>query len=314
MEITNRPLLMVAPLQGHTDAAYRHFHHLLYNSGEIPYSSPFIRLEKGEIRTKDTKDISSELNDNLNFTPQIIFKDKNELQTLTRLLKSSGFKKIDLNFGCPFPLQTSRGRGAAAISSPILGDAVIETVKENPEIEFSVKMRLGMNSPEEWKELLPNLNQVTLTHIAVHPRVAKQQYKGELNVEQFKSIVEHSNNPVIFNGDIKTPEDISKRLDQFKGIAGIMAGRGLLARPSLFKEFIEGQEWDSDKRIEKMLEFHRLLFTHYSEILCGDSQILSKIKPFWEYAEEEIGRKPWKEIKKAVNLAKYMTAVATIRG
>jgi hypothetical protein len=62
-----------------------------------------------------------------------------------------------------------------------------------------------------------------------------------------------------------------------------------------------------------MLRFHRLLLNHYSETLCGDSQILSKIKPFWEYAEEEIGHSAWKAIKKAVNIAKYHSAVAKIK-
>ena len=42
------------------------------------------------------------------------------------------------------------------------------------------------------------------------------------------------------------------------------------------------------------------------------SQLLSKIKPFWEYAEEEIGRKAWKAIKKAGNVPKYRTALALI--
>ncbi len=61
-----------------------------------------------------------------------------------------------------------------------------------------------------------------------------------------------------------------------------------------------------------MLKFHRDLLHHHESTLCGDSQILSKIKPFWEYAEAEIGRKPWKAIKKASNMAKYHSAVATI--
>ena len=61
-----------------------------------------------------------------------------------------------------------------------------------------------------------------------------------------------------------------------------------------------------------MLKFHRELLHHYESTLCGDAQILSKIKPFWEYAEAEIGRKPWKGIKKASNLAKYHSVVASI--
>ncbi len=61
-----------------------------------------------------------------------------------------------------------------------------------------------------------------------------------------------------------------------------------------------------------MLSFHRNLLDYYSSTLCGETQLISKIKPFWEYAEDEIGRKAWKAIKKATNLAKYHSAVAMI--
>jgi tRNA-dihydrouridine synthase len=92
-----------------------------------------------------------------------------------------------------------------------------------------------------------------------------------------------------------------------------MTARGVLGRPSLAAEYAAGEEMPHEQRLEKMLRFHRLLLTHYSDTLCGDSQILSKIKPFWEYAEEEIGHSAWKAIKKAVNIAKYHSAVAKIR-
>ena len=92
-----------------------------------------------------------------------------------------------------------------------------------------------------------------------------------------------------------------------------MTGRGFLGRPSLVSEYINDQELKPSQRIGKMLEFHQSLFNHYSSVLCGESQILSKIQPFWFYSENEIGRKSWKAIKKATNLAKYQTAVATIQ-
>ena len=72
-------------------------------------------------------------------------------------------------------------------------------------------------------------------------------------------------------------------------------------------------DWTHDKRIQKMNDFHQKLYSYYSDILCGDIQLLSKIKPFWEYAENEIGRKSWKSIKKASNIAKYQSAVASIQ-
>lgn len=303
--------LHFAPVQGHTDAAYRYFHSKNYQ-GNVVYYTPFIRLEKGSLRKKDEKDILSPLNENVNWVPQIIFRDSKELSDLVEILKTNGIKEIDLNMGCPFPLQTGHGRGAATITNTELAKGVRDIVDSNNDIDFSVKMRLGLNDSNEWLTLLPYLNQINLKHIALHPRVAKQQYGGETNLEQFERFYKESKNPVIYNGDIKTLEDIDSIIQKFPDLKGIMLARGVLGRPSLLKEYEEGKEWDKTSRIDKMLEFHRELFDHYSSVLCGDSQIISKIQPFWEYSEDEIGRKAWKAIKKASNISKYQTAVALI--
>lgn len=303
--------LYFAPVQGHTDAAYRHFHSKIYG-GNLTYYTPFIRLENNSLRPRDLKDLNSALNSNCHLVPQIIFRDQKELTSLVDILKREGWKEIDLNMGCPFPLQTGHGRGAATISNEDLAKAVVECVNDNPDISFSVKMRLGMKDQDEWQKLLPYLNQVKLHHITLHPRVAKQQYGGEVNFEEFAKFLELGKNPVVYNGDIKSPEEAKEIKDKFPGIAGIMIARGALGRPSLFAEIVMGDEMMHEERIAKMLEFHRLLFNHYSSVLCGDSQIISKIQPFWEYSEQEIGRKAWKAIKKASNIAKYQSAVALI--
>lgn len=300
-----------APVQGHTDAPYRHFHSKFYGNQQ-EYYTPFIRWENMGIRQRDLKDLNSDLNNNLILVPQIIFRNKEELKSLINKLKENGEKRIDLNLGCPFPLQTGHGRGAAAISNQELGKDIEELISENPDIQFSVKMRLGFKEPDEWKNLLPILNNISLKHIAVHPRTAKQQYEGELNLEEFKAILDESKNPVIFNGEIKTPADIAKIEHSFPGIKGIMIGRGLLGRPSIIEEYSNGKEFDKEKRIYKMIDFHNELYRYYEKVLCGDNQILMKIKPFWEYAEKEIGKKPWKNIKKATSVPKYKTALSTI--
>lgn len=300
-----------APVQGHTDAPYRHFHSKFYGNDSC-YYTPFIRLEKDGIRNRDLKDVVSPLNDEINLVPQIIFRDDNELNTLVSMMKEQGISRIDLNMGCPFPLQTGHGRGAATIANPDLAKAVVETVSNNPDVKFSVKMRLGMNSNDEWKTLIPHLNEIELEHITVHPRIARQQYGGDVDTDAFGKLLQESKNPVIYNGDILSPQDITRINDLFPQCEGVMIGRGLLGRPSLVSEFLAGKELSREERLEKMLKFHRALLDYYQSTLCGDAQIISKIKPFWEYAENEIGRKPWKAIKKANNIAKYHSAVASI--
>lgn len=301
----------IAPVQGHTDAAWRHFHHEIYG-GYNRYYTPFIRLEKGDFRRHDLKDWQSELNDGMNLTPQVIFKNSDELATLVSGLVERGATAIDLNSGCPFPLQTARGRGAAFVGNVEEYAKLPELLGQYPDTRFSLKMRLGYADPEEWRNVIAILNEMPLTHATLHPRIARQQYSGELYMDQFDEFLASSRHPVVFNGDINTPEDINRVISERPAIAGVMTGRGILGRPSLLAEYESQQEWDKPTRIRKMLDFHNRMFAHYQETLCGDHQVLSKIKPFWEYAEAEIGRKAWKALGKASNFAKYRTALTLI--
>lgn len=300
-----------APVQGHTDAAYRKVHSEIYGNN-IQYFTPFLRLEKDALRKKDLKDAQAALESEPSVLPQVIFRDSNELRTLVKILRELGHDKINLNMGCPFPLQTARGRGAAALRPECI-DAVAEVIAQYPDTEFSIKMRLGFKNDNEWRYLIDVTNSIPLDHIAVHPRIAADQYSGELRLQQFRELLEISRHPIVYNGDLNTPEDVADVLRQFPSVSGIMIGRGVLGRPSLITECLEGEEWNESRRKETMLKFHDALFDLYRDTLIGgEHQILSKIQPFWEYAECEIGRKAYKALHKASNIAKYETALAMI--
>ena len=300
--------IYIAPVQGHTDAAWRHFHNKIYG-GNNKYFTPFMRCEHGALRMKDLRDFTNPLNEEVDLEPQVIFSDMEELDILLKSLVDAGAKSVNLNMGCPFPLQSRKGKGAGFLQNISEASKLPGILAKYPDLKFSVKMRLGMEDPDEWKGIIDILNSLSLSNLYVHPRVARQQYRGELYLDSFEAILDQSKNPVVFNGDVKTAEDIARISKTYPQINGIMTARGILGRPSLAAEYEEG-EWPKEKRIEKMKEFHRHLLRHYSDTLCGDSQILSKIKPFWEYAEEEIGRKAWKAIKKATSLSKYNSALS----
>lgn len=309
--MNNQTNIHFAPIQGHTDSALRTLHATMYHPATA-YYTPFIRWEKDGIRSRDLRDIDSEANRNTHLVAQIIFRNREELESLAAELIGLGCKELDLNMGCPFPLQTARGRGAALAGNPEAARWVAELTNKYPETIFSVKMRPGLKEVDEWKASIKILNTARLNHITIHPRVAAIQYGGEPDMEQFKEFIKISEHPTIYNGDLRTPKQIAEFREQYPEITSVMIGRGLLARPSLTSEIAEGEEWPREKRIEQLLKYHRRLLQHYSDILCGDNQILSKIKPFWEYSEEEIGRKVWKSIRKSVNMAKYRSAVAMI--
>ncbi|MCM1293239.1 MAG: tRNA-dihydrouridine synthase family protein [Bacteroides sp.] len=306
--------LYAAPLQGFTEAVWRFAHSRVYgSSGDVIYFTPFVRLEKGRVRDKDLRDVASPMNAGLHVVPQVIFRDVDELGSIVDTLASIGVKEIDLNLGCPFQLQVRRGRGAALLGHSEVMDAVAEYMCMRSDVAFSVKMRLGCELPDEWRGIIDALNRMPLSHVAVHPRTAAQQYGGELQFDEFSQLVSSLRHPVIFNGEIKSPEDIADIVHKFPNIKGVMVGRGLQARPSLFDEWNTGRTLSEQKRLEGVVKIHDIIFDHYKAHLCGDAQILSKIKPFWTYLEPLIGHKPMKSIKKATTLSAYTQAIATLR-
>lgn len=303
--------IFVAPLQGYTEAPFRHFHAEMFLPPDT-YFSPFIRIEKGVPRPRDIRDISSPLNDNHNLIPQIIFKDTEEFSALTKAVSTQGYDKIDLNLGCPFPPQVRHGRGAAMITRPDTLYAISKTMEKYPDIRFSVKMRLGTTSPDQWRDIAAPLNSMNLSHVTIHPRTAAQQYSGELHLEQISDFIDTINHHIIFNGEIVTTDDIRHIADLFPKLHGVMIGRGLLKNPWLIEQYSGYPEPTPEEQIGRLCRFHDAIFEYYSSVLCGDCQILAKIKPFWDYSATLIGSKAFKAIHKSKNLGSYNQVIRSI--
>lgn len=300
-----------APLQGYTDAIYRTMHNKVFG-GINSYYSPFIRLEKGEVRQKDIKDILPENNENINLVPQIIVNSNEEFLKLTESVCNLGYKRIDINMGCPFPLQTKKGRGAAILQNTKHLENIVESINSINDIDFSIKMRLGMDSAEDAKGALEIINKAKLHHLTIHPRIAKQQYKGEIDYQIFDYIYQNCLHPIIYNGDILSQEDIYNIINIYPKIEGIMIGRGLLAKPYLAMELNKTIRLSVSERLSMIMKLHDAIYDHYSSVMQGEHQLLLKMKTFWEYLDEEIGKKPYKAIKKSVNIKKYELAIRLI--
>lgn len=306
--------LMVAPLQGFTEAPFRHFHAEMYGSGDaVTYFSPFVRMEKGEPRGRDMRDVRSPLNANHRVVPQVIAAQADEFRTLVDGVLEAGYCSVDLNAGCPFPPQVHRGRGAGLLANREAMEEIAGAMMQYSGVDFSLKMRLGVSDPDQWRELIPVINSMPLTHVTLHPRTASQQYSGELRIDRVGGFVYAVRHPVIFNGELRTPADIVEVRRRFPAVEGVMVGRGLLMRPSLFAEYLSGCGWDEAKQCARILQLHDAIFNHFSTTLCGDHQMLAKIKPMWEYFAAPFPRKAVKPVLKSRTLTAYLSAVARLR-
>ncbi|NDV80534.1 tRNA-dihydrouridine synthase family protein [Bacteroides sp. 51] len=298
-----------APLQGYTEAPYRNFHASSFG-GVDAYYTPFVRIEKGEFRRKELRDIDPGNNTVPRLIPQLIASTPDEMKRIAGLFIEQGYREVDINMGCPFPLIAHRHKGSGILPYPDEVKMVLETMHQYPGIRFSIKMRLGWESKEESMRLLPLLNDLPLSHITLHPRIGKQQYKGSVDMDGFTAFYEQCKHPVIYNGDIETLEDLRRITSFYPNLSGVMVGRGLLANPALALEFKEERVISLEEKRRRIQELHEGVFNYYKkQIEGGDAQLLNKMKTFWEYLWPDADKKLKKSIQKSSRLSAYEQSV-----
>lgn len=271
-----------APLQGGTEAVWRNIHNAVFG-GIDGYFTPFLRCEHGEIRNKDIRDVERKNNSVENLVPQIIAATPEEMRPLLDLIRNEGYTRVDINMGCSFPLQARKRHGAGLLPYPDMVAEILEEVKRNSDIVFSVKMRLGWQDKCEWKALMPAMNDAPLCHVAMHPRLGIEQYKKPVDIDAFAEFCDACRRPVIYNGDLLTLQDIRRIELAFPHLEGVMLGRGLLANPALGMEYASGKELTGKELAALVRRMHDNMYDVMVQRLQGNTQILSKLKPYWGY-------------------------------
>lgn len=300
-----------APLQGYTEAIYRNAHAACFG-GVDTYYTPFVRLEKGNFRHKDIREIEPENNQVPHLIPQLIASTAEKAETILALLTEKGYEEVDINLGCPFPLLAKHHNGSGMLPYPEEVKALLDLVARHSHIRFSVKMRLGWEDSSECMRLVDLLNAAPLRQVTMHPRLGKQQYKGSVDLEGFTAFYDACQHPLVYNGDLASREDIERTTGRFPKLAGVMIGRGLLANPALALEYKENRALSDDERIGKVKGMHTAVFDGYTNQLNGgEAQLLNKMKSFWEYLMPEAERKLLKAIHKSTSLSKYQQAVSS---
>ncbi len=308
-----------APLQGYTDAVYRQAHHECVG-GVDEYYTPFVRIEHGEVRKKDLRDTDPGRNAGVPTVPQVIARDTEEFARLCDALQGQGWRRIDLNMGCPFPMQVRAGRGSGLLQHPDKIEEIQREMLRRKEVVFSVKMRTGWESVDEGLSCMNIINAMPLVHVTLHPRLGRQQYKGIPDMEAFRRFCEACRHPMVYNGDIVQEENGKWKVGSgadavdLSQTKGVMIGRGLLARPWITAcaggTPAYQEEAGGTPAYQVLRSMHERIYRHAVETLCGDSQVLSRLHAFWEYMD--IPHKQKKAIMKATTLTCYREAVAVV--
>lgn len=309
MTIKNEMKIYAAPLQGYTESAWRNAHAEVFG-GIDAYYTPFVRMEKGSIRNKDNREINVHNNKVGHLVPQVIASGAEEFRLLVDHVHAMGYNEVDLNMGCPFTMMANHGKGSGMLVSPDKVKEVLAVMQEMPDISFSVKMRLGWQDADEWKSVLPLLNESRVSQIVLHPRIGKQQYKGEVDKKGFAEFYAECEKPLVYNGDLCTLNDVDEVMNAWPDLRGIMIGRGLLANPALAAEIREGKCLTQSELYAKVAEMHRSIYLQYARTIeGGEAQLVAKLKTMWEYLLPDMDKKRRKAIQKSNKLDSYLRAV-----
>lgn len=138
---------------------------------------------------------------------------------------------IDINMGCPVPKITKCDAGARWLLDPGKIESMITEVVASVSKPVTVKMRIGWD--DEHVYAVRNAKAVENgggSAVSVHGRTRVQMYTGKANWDIIKEVKQAVSIPVIGNGDVFTPEDAKRMLDD-TGVDGVMIGRAALGNP-----------------------------------------------------------------------------------
>ncbi|WP_299162461.1 tRNA-dihydrouridine synthase family protein [uncultured Tenacibaculum sp.] len=306
--------LLSSPLQGFTDFRFRNAQHK-YFGGIDTYYAPYIRLNgKFKIKSSYERDLLPENNTTLTVIPQVITNNPDEFLFVAKYVQSLGYKELNWNLGCPYPMVTKSGMGSGLICDPARIDEVLHKAHNETDILVSMKMRMGYENSEEILHSFPILDKYPLKNIAIHARIGKQLYKGGVDLEAFQKCIDVAKHQLYYNGDITSVESFNAMKERFPSITHFMIGRGLIADPFLPQMIKDNTTEYPKDRWKRFETFHNEIYQQYDAALSGPTPIKMKMLGFWEYFSQSFAdpRKTYKKIKKAGNPKKYQAAVKEI--
>ena len=212
---------------------------------------------------------------------QIFGGDRNELVSGIFKLKDFGFRKININMGCPQPKIIKNGAGSALLENPDLVDQVLlET--QNIGAEISIKIRVGYKDLDNPEIFLNLANKHNLDFICVHGRTQKQMYSGTANWEIVEKLSKMPRNIGFFgNGDLFEPSEIQQKIASCN-LDGIILSRGIIGNPWLIPQTREFLNIGKINTIQTFDETKSLVLEHLQNIVKykGEMKAVLEINKF----------------------------------
>lgn len=191
---------------------------------------------------------------------QLFGEDPGILAEAAGRIKDRNFDILDLNMGCPVPKVVNNGEGSALMRDPDKIGRIVRAVSEAIDKPVTVKIRRGFAAGEEQAvEAAAAAWQNGAAAVAVHGRTREQYYGGRADWGVIRRVKEAVGIPVIGNGDVFTPEDAARMLQE-TGCDAVMLARGVKGNPWLFAQaaaYLEGRPAPSRPDVQEVIAMIR---------------------------------------------------------
>lgn len=221
---------------------------------------------------------------------QMIGNDIPSLVRVARELQRHPVAAIDLNLGCPAPVVYRKCAGGGLLREPARVDAILGALREAIAIRFTVKTRIGFDTPEVFEELLPIFARHSLDLVTVHARTVRQMYRPPVHYDFVARAAAALPCPVLANGNVHSADHALAVLAR-TGARGLMIGRGAIRNPWLFAQIRQrqGGEPVSLPTGRDVLAYIHALWETMCEPCSRPASQVQRMKKFMNFIGEGIG-------------------------